>query len=65
MTATDFAAIRKALGLSHAALAALVGVDQRSSRRWEAGEREIPPAVAKLLRLLDARRLTVDDVREA
>ena len=65
MTPAEYRSIRKALGLTHAALAATLSVNLSTTQRWEAGEREIPPAVAKLLRLLDARRLTVDDVREA
>lgn len=39
----DLRAIRTGLGLSQAELAALLGRDARTVRRWENGERTPPP----------------------
>ena len=65
MTPADFRAIIEACGLNQTQAAALFGVTDRTVRLWIAGKAPVPPAVAKLLKLLDARRLTVQDVREA
>lgn len=65
MTATQYAAIRNALGLTHSALAAVLGVDLRTSQRWEGAERSIPPIVGAVLRLLDQRKLSVADLAAA
>ena len=43
----------------------VVGVSDRAVRMYVAGERKIPPAVAALLRLLVAGKVSGDDVRWA
>jgi len=42
------------LGLSQIAAAKLLGVDDRTSRRWACGERDIPPPAERFLRYLIA-----------
>jgi DNA-binding transcriptional regulator YiaG len=46
------------LGLSQTEAARLLGVDERTSRRWVSGEREIPPPAARFLRFLLATGIT-------
>ncbi len=65
MTPSDYRTIRKALGLTHSALAAALGVDIATTQRWEAGDRKIPPAVSTILRLLNERKISLDDVRNS
>ena len=56
MTASAFQAARHELGLTIEALAERLGVDPRTVRRWQSGEREIPgPVVTALGLLLRAR----------
>ena len=56
MTASAFKAARHALGMTIEALAERLGVEPRSVRRWQSGEREIPgPVVTALGLLLRAR----------
>jgi len=62
MTANQFRAALDRLGLSQAAAAALVGADPRTGRRWALDERAVPECVAILLRLLLAKKITVDDI---
>jgi hypothetical protein len=51
------------LGLSQRAAGAFLGVDERQSRRWVAGDSAIPESVAKMLRLMVRLKLTPEDVR--
>lgn len=46
------------LGLSKVAAARLLGVDERTSRRWANGERDVPPPASRFLRYLIATRKT-------
>ena len=62
MTANQFRTLIGRLGLSQARAAALVGADPRTGRRWALGERTVPECVAILLRLLDAGKITEDDI---
>jgi hypothetical protein len=62
MTALQFRAAIKRLGLSQAGAAALVGADPRTGRRWALDERSVPECVAILLRLLLAGKITTADV---
>jgi DNA-binding transcriptional regulator YiaG len=52
MTADEYRAILAALELSQTSAAKLLGVDEGTSRRWARGARAIPPAVARLLQVL-------------
>jgi DNA-binding transcriptional regulator YiaG len=52
MTPAELKAARHTLGLSAAALARAVGVaSERTVRRWEAGSRDIPGPVVRLVEL--------------
>ncbi len=61
MTPQEFEAARKQLGLSETALARLFKVGDRTVRRWEDGEKDIPGPAQVLISLLvkspEARRL--------
>ena len=50
------------LGLSQRGTARLLGVDERTMRKWIAGNARIPEAVAKLLRVMIRHKLTPEDV---
>jgi DNA-binding transcriptional regulator YiaG len=52
MTLKEFLEIRKALGLSQVKMAEAMGVDVRSVRRWESGERNISGTAVILARML-------------
>jgi hypothetical protein len=52
MTADEYRNAIAALGLSQVEASTLLGVDERTSRRWAIGEREIPPPVERFLRYL-------------
>lgn len=54
MTPRRIKEIRTAAGLSQAQLARLLGVDTRSARRWELGEREIGGPAAMILEMIEA-----------
>jgi len=53
MTPAEYQAALKRLGLSHNRAAPLLGVDLRTSKRWAAGERAIPPPLARLLAYIE------------
>ena len=52
MTPASIRETRTGLGLTQGTAARLVGVDGRTWRRWELGEREMPEPVCRLLGLL-------------
>lgn len=54
MTPDEYRTALDALGLSQAGGARLLGVDERTSRRWACGERDIPPPAQRFLRFLMA-----------
>lgn len=54
MTPTALRATLAALGLTQAEAAHMLGVDERTIRRWLAGERKIPEPAARLLGLIEA-----------
>lgn len=54
MTADEYRAAIEHLGLSQVAAARLLGVDDRTSRRWASGDREVPPPAERFLRYLIA-----------
>jgi DNA-binding transcriptional regulator YiaG len=63
MTPNQYAEAIERLGLSQRGAGRFLGVDERTSRKWIAGDARIPNSVAKLLRLMIERELTPDDVR--
>jgi hypothetical protein len=65
VTAKQFQAAIDRLGLSQLGAARLLGADGRTARRWSLGERSVPPAVAILLKLLIAGKVTQDDIEAA
>jgi len=65
MTPNQFRTAIDRLGLSQARAAGLVGADPRTGRRWALGERPVPECVAILLRLLLAKKITIQDVENA
>lgn len=54
MTPDEYRSTIETLGLSQVAAARLLGVDERTSRRWANGERDIPPRADRFLRYLMA-----------
>lgn len=65
MTANQFRSAIDRLGLSQVGAARLVGADPRTGRRWARDERPVPKCVAILLRLLLAKKITIEDVEAA
>ena len=55
MTGGEIAAARAAYGLTSADLARVLGVNERTARRWEAGTTRPTGAVAAEIRAIDAR----------
>lgn len=62
MTSSEYRDTLKRLKLSHVQAARLFKVDERTGRRW-ATDKSVPAAVAKLLRLVHAGRLTIAEIR--
>lgn len=65
VTANQFRDALDRLQLSQLGAARLFGADGRTARRWALGERSVPEAVAILLRLLMAGKITTDDIERA
>jgi transcriptional regulator with XRE-family HTH domain len=63
--ATEFRTTLKALGLTQHRVAKVFGVDARSIRRWQHGDRRIVPAIRIVFRLLAAKVITIDQVEAA
>jgi DNA-binding transcriptional regulator YiaG len=61
MTPTQILRWRTRLGMTQADAASLIGVSGAGWRKWEAGTREIPTPVERLLRLVE----TLPGAREA
>ena len=55
MNATELQRIRAKLEITQAEAAKRIGVDERTWRRWELSERQIPPPVAMLMRMIVAQ----------
>ncbi len=54
MTSDDYRAAIESLGLSQLGAARLLGVNDRTSRRWASGEQDVPPPAERFLRYLIA-----------
>jgi hypothetical protein len=63
MTPKQYADAIARLGLSQNAAGRFLGVDERQSRRWIAGDARIPESAAKLLRLMIRLDLKPEDVK--
>lgn len=58
MTPDEYRDAIERLELSQVAAAKLLGVDDRTSRRWASGERDVPAPAARFLQYLIATRKT-------
>ena len=56
MTADEYRDAIAQLALTQVAAARLLGVDERTSRRWATGERDVPPPAVRFLRYLIATK---------
>jgi DNA-binding transcriptional regulator YdaS (Cro superfamily) len=65
MTSSELRAILDQLHITQRAAARLLGHHRRSMEHWVRGDRQIPPTLAIVLRLLAAGRITVDDIERA
>ena len=54
MTSDEYRETIEQLGMTQGVAAKLLGVDDRTSRRWACGEREVPPPAERFLRYLIA-----------
>jgi DNA-binding transcriptional regulator YiaG len=59
MTAEEIRTARESLGLSQSQAARMVGVTKRCWQYYEAGKRNIPEPVARLLRLSSRRSVRI------
>ena len=64
MTPAEYAAILARLDLSQVGAARLLGIGERTSRRYAAGDAEIPEPTAILLRLLAAGVVTAAEIAD-
>ena len=62
MTGEEYRAALHQIGMSQVGAARFFGVAPSTSRRWIAGQLVIPPAVAMLLCVMIAKRLSPRDV---
>ena len=65
MSPDEYRTTIEALALTQAGAARLLGVDGRTSRKWAAGDREVPPTAARFLRFLLAAKISPDEVMKA
>ena len=63
MTPKQYAEAIERVGLSQRAAGKFLGVDERTSRKWVAGDNRVPESVAMLLRLMIRLKLKVEDVK--
>ncbi|MGE0598695.1 MAG: phosphoglycerate dehydrogenase [Dehalococcoidia bacterium] len=63
MDATQFSAARTSLGLSQSAIASVLGVDQATISRWEAGRVRIPATVELALATLQENKPAMPETR--
>lgn len=62
MTANQFRSALSRLDLTQVGAARLFRVDERTSRKWAAGDRSVPAPVQILLRLMLSGKLTAADI---
>ncbi len=63
MTPKQYAATIAKLGLSQREAGKSLGINERTSRKWIAGDARIPESAAKLLRLMVKLELKPEDVK--
>jgi hypothetical protein len=61
VTAKQYADAIERLGLSQVGSARFLGVDDRTSRRWISGERDVPEPVSRFLRYLIAAKVKPEE----
>ena len=65
MTPLQFRTVITRIGLSQVQAAHTLHVTPRTARRWALGAVELAPTAAKLLRLIQAGKVSIEDVRAA
>lgn len=63
MTPAQYRCILKRLGLSQRKAGPFLGVNERTSRKWIAGDSPVPLSAALLLRLMVKLKLSPDEVK--
>jgi Zincin-like metallopeptidase len=64
MTPLQFRTVISKVGLSQVQAAHVLGVTPRTARRWALGEVKVPPPAAKLLRLMQASKISTTQVKD-
>jgi DNA-binding transcriptional regulator YiaG len=64
MTPDELLEVLGALGLSISAAARLLGVNDRTVRRWSAGDAPLPPPATRFLRYLHRAKISPQKVME-
>jgi hypothetical protein len=62
MKGLEFRETLKTLGLTQADASRIFGFDQRSSRRWASGKRDVPYFLVMLLRMMISGTINADDI---
>jgi DNA-binding transcriptional regulator YiaG len=62
VTPKQFKAAIEALGLSQGRAARLCGFHARTAKRWAGGQRKVPEPVSILLRLMQAGKISIEDI---
>ena len=65
MTPDQFRTALETAGVDYYEAARLFRHDERTIRKWAAGQRSIAPTVAILVRLLESGKITANDIAEA
>lgn len=63
MPAEEYRAALTRLGLNSRQAGELLGITDVSSRRYATGAQAVPPTLTRLVRLIEAQRLTAEQVR--
>jgi hypothetical protein len=62
MKGLEFRETLKTLGLTQADASRIFGFDQRSSRRWASGKRDVPYFLVMMLRMMISGTINADDI---
>lgn len=63
VTASEYRGALARLGLNNTAAGELFGISAVTSRRFSGGTQAVPGPLGRLVRLIEAQRLTVDQLR--